>query len=112
MTGRPGSPSLPPDLWTERDLATYIADLARLGGWLRYHTHDSRRSPHGFPDEVLVHPGRGLVLFRELKTANGKLGPEQTRWLDALTAAGANAELWRPNNLDKIENLLLRRTAR
>ena len=99
-------------LWTERDLAAYISDLARLCGFLRYHTHDSRRSPHGFPDEVLVHPGRGLVLFRELKSATGKLRPEQARWLDALAAAGADAGVWRPDDLDEIEGLLVRRAAR
>lgn len=101
------STSLPVDLWTERDLAGYVAQLARLGGWLRYHTFDSRRSAHGFPDEVLVHPGRRLLLFRELKSADGKVRPEQARWLEALTACAADADLWRPCDLDAIEALLV-----
>jgi hypothetical protein len=99
--------NLPPHLWTERDLAAYVAQLARLGGWLRYHTHDSRRSPHGYPDETLVHPGRRLVLFRELKSDDGRVRPEQERWLDALTAAAADAGVWRPRDLDAIETLLV-----
>src|SRR6185437_6320236 len=66
-------------------------------GLLRYHTHDSRRSPAGYPDLTIVGP-RG-VLFRELKTQRGKISAEQQRWLDALTAAGQNAAVWRPASL-------------
>lgn len=100
--------SLPPDDWSERDLAAHVAELARLGGWRRYHTHDSRRSPHGFPDELLVHPRRRLVLFRELKTAAGRVRPEQLEWLQALDAAGADVAVWRPGDLDAIEQQLVR----
>lgn len=99
--------TLPVELWTERDLASYVAQLARLGGWLRYHTYDSRRSTHGFPDEVLAHPQRGLLLFRELKSADGKVRPEQEHWLETLVACAADAAVWRPSDLDAIETLLV-----
>ena len=66
-------------------------------GLLRYHVFDARRSAPGFPDLVIAGP-RG-VLFRELKTQRGKVTPEQQRWLDALTAAGQNAAVWRPASL-------------
>lgn len=49
---------------TEKDWARQIADLAKMLGWLRYHTHRADRSPAGFPDEVLV---RDRVIFMELK---------------------------------------------
>ena len=70
----------------------YMTDL----GLLRYHTHDARRSPEGFPDLVCVGPGG--VLFRELKRQGKDPTPVQQRWLDALDAAGADADTWRPED--------------
>ncbi len=43
--------------------------------------------------------GPGGVLFRELKSAKGVLSPEQKVWLAALTAAGADAGVWKPADL-------------
>jgi VRR-NUC domain len=78
-------------------LDAHVRRLCDDLGLLRYHTHDSRRSPSGFPDLVCVGP-RG-VLFRELKRQQGKVSPEQREWLDALTVAGQNAAVWRPASL-------------
>jgi hypothetical protein len=61
-----------------------------------YHARDSRRSPHGFPDLVVT--GR-RVLFRELKKQDGRLTGAQAAWLADLTAAGADAAVWRPSDL-------------
>lgn len=59
-----------------------VEQLAAFYGWRTYHTHDSRRSAAGFPDLVLV---RGPeLLFAELKTASGRVRPEQEAWIDAL----------------------------
>jgi hypothetical protein len=63
---------------SERDLSGFVADCARLFGWRRYHTWLSRRSPAGFPDEVLVRPPR--LVFAELKSDRGRLTPEQGAW--------------------------------
>lgn len=91
---------------TEAVLQTRVLAHARVLGWLAYHTHDSRRSAPGFPDLVLVHPAQGRVLYRELKTQRGRLRPEQRQWLDALTAAGGDAAVWRPIDLltDRIQH--------
>jgi hypothetical protein len=78
-------------------LDAHVRRLCDGLGLLRYHTHDSRRSPSGFPDLVCVGP-RG-VLYRELKRQRGKVSAEQQQWLDALTAAGQNAAVWRPASL-------------
>ena len=78
-------------------LDAHVRRLCDGLGLLRYHTHDSRRSPSGFPDLVCVGP-RG-VLFRELKTQRGKVSAEQQEWLDALAAAGQNAGVWHPASL-------------
>ena len=39
---------------TETQLQSAIIELARLTGWLVYHTHDSRHSAKGFPDLCMV----------------------------------------------------------
>ena len=80
---------------TEAELLICVREAAGVYGIRCYHTHDSRRSEPGFPDVVLVGAG---VLFRELKTRNGKLSLEQRQWLRALQAAGQDAEVWRPGD--------------
>jgi hypothetical protein len=83
---------------TERQLQAAVVELARMLGWLVYHTYDSRRSLEGFPDLVMAHPRSGALLFAELKTARGKATPEQLEWLRVLALRGA-AFLWRPADL-------------
>lgn len=79
---------------TEEQLQRAIIDLARYLGLEAYHTYDSRRSERGFPDLVLVGP-RGIV-FAELKTMIGSMRPDQTRWRNAIVAAGGEFHVWRP----------------
>lgn len=79
-----------------------VIQLATLTGWLHYHTHDARRSAKGFPDLVLVRQQPGgppRVLFAELKSAAGRVRPEQRRWADVL---GPLHRLWRPADWDSI----------
>src|SRR5258708_35137386 len=82
---------------TETELDRNIRRLCRDLGLRCYHTHDSRRSPAGFPDLVIVGPNG--VIYAELKTTTGKLRPEQTGWRDDLIAAGQTWHLWRPDGL-------------
>ncbi len=82
------------ELMTERQLLDAVRDACRWSALLCYHPFDSRRSAPGYPDLTVVGP-RG-VLFRELKSDRGRLTPEQRTWLDRLTAAGADAAVWRP----------------
>ncbi|MEW6583441.1 MAG: VRR-NUC domain-containing protein, partial [Actinomycetota bacterium] len=46
-----------------------VVDLARLRGWLVYHTFDSRHSAAGFPDLILARGDR--LVAAELKTQRG-----------------------------------------
>lgn len=80
-----------------------VMQLARVLGWWVYHPYDSRRSKSGWPDLVLVHRAHG-VLYRELKTEVGRVSPEQREVIALLTAAGANAAVWRPR--DKTSGLI------
>jgi hypothetical protein len=82
---------------SEADLLQAVRDLCGYMGLSVYHTHDSRRSEPGFPDIVAAGPG-GLLL-RELKADKGKVSPEQHRWLSVLRSAGADAGVWRPEQL-------------
>jgi hypothetical protein len=85
-------------LMSEADLQANVVELVgRLGG-MTYHTHDSRRSAAGFPDLVIVFPRTGWLGFAELKSATGKVSPDQRRWLHALLDTPAEVHLWRPAN--------------
>ena len=82
--------------WSERQLQDHIVGTARALGWMVYHTHDSRRSEPGYPDLHLVHPVRGLSLFRELKSTKGRISPAQKEWAHALRVAGFDFAFWYP----------------
>jgi hypothetical protein len=84
---------------TEAQLLQAVRDLARLRGWLTYHTHRSDRSEPGFPDLILVHPRTGQFLAVELKSDIGRLTAAQVQWLTALRLAGFGVRVWRPADL-------------
>ena len=88
---------------SERQWQQQVLELAALYRWTWYHTHDSRRSPAGFPDLVLV---RDRVLFVELKTDRGRLTTEQLRWQNELYHAGAEVFVWRPGDLVLVKRVL------
>jgi hypothetical protein len=104
---------LPPE--SEESFRYRVLEFARLMGWgppPPYYTHDSRRSPPGFPDLVLVRPPR--VIFAELKTdiAPKELPFAQRLWMHALLRCpGVEWYLWRPRNWQEIERILARRPA-
>ena len=95
---------------SEKQFQAQVLQLAKLSGWLTYHTHDSRRSQAGFPDLVLVRPP--AILFAELKSETGRVRPEQAAWLEALGGCRTvGARLWRPGDWPEIEETLNRRGA-
>lgn len=84
-----------------------VLQLAKLCGWLAYHTHDSRRSEAGFPDLVLVRGG--TLLYRELKRNTTYPTPAQREWISRLKEAGADVAVWRPRDWEIIVSTLKRR---
>lgn len=79
---------------TEADLQGAITDLCTWLGIKWYHVTDSRKDPSGWPDLVLS--GRHGTIFRELKSATGRMRPEQKAWLFRLDESGQDAAVWRP----------------
>jgi hypothetical protein len=91
---------------SEKAWQAQVVELARMLGWLVYHTFNSRRSQAGFPDLTLV---RERVVFVELKAERGKPTAEQAHWLEALEAADAEVYLWKPSSLEEVGRVLSRR---
>ena len=93
---------------TEKAFQSDVMRVAKMLGWLCYHTYDSRRSASGFPDLVLV---RERVLFRELKVGKNKLRPTQELWRDSIMDAGGDWAEWRETDMDDIVADLSRRSS-
>lgn len=74
----------------------HVRKLIRDLGLLGYHTKDSRGSREGYPDWTIV---GHRVLFRELKREGKDATAAQAVWLAKLTAAGEDADVWRPSDL-------------
>ncbi len=84
---------------TEKHFLEAVVDLARRLSWDHvYHTHDSRHSPAGFPDLILLRDDR--VVVAELKVGKNQPSAEQAQWLEAFAEAGAEAFLWRDTDED------------
>lgn len=80
----------------EADFQRRITDYCDLLGLKWHHETDSRKSPAGFPDLVIL--GDGGVIFAELKADRGRVTPAQNDWLMRLSTAGAESYLWRPKD--------------
>jgi hypothetical protein len=88
----------------ETSFQASVIDLARLLGWTVFYVTDSRGSPPGWPDLTLCRGG--VLIFRELKSENGRLSIEQQEWADQLLAAGVDWQVWRPADWPQIEATL------
>lgn len=100
--------------WPEKTFQAEVLKRARELGWTHaYHTFFSNRSETGFPDLMLVRPSTSQIVFAELKSMRGRLGPKQQDWLDALRTAQGDGTVrvfeWRPCcwNTGEIERALL-----
>lgn len=90
---------------TEKQLQDQVIQLAKMHGWMIYHTYDSRRSEPGYPDLTMVKDGR--IIFAELKNAKGRVSKAQEVWLAALgKCEGTETYLWRPGDWDQIADKL------
>jgi hypothetical protein len=94
---------------SEAQLQNQVIRLAETFGWSWYHTHDSRRSPAGFPDLVLARDG--WLIFAELKRQGQSPTKKQQEWLSALGAVNrrtgwVTVAVWHPQDLPRIQTML------
>jgi hypothetical protein len=91
------APPAPPAI-TEAAFQAAVIRVAKSHAWTVYHTHDSRRSPSGFPDLVCVRDH--VCLAWELKSADGIVTLRQAHWLRLLSAVTqVEAGVYRPEEM-------------
>lgn len=101
---------------SEASFTRAVLAYAHLHGWRCAHFRPARTERGwrtavsgdgvGFPDLIMVHPGRGRVVAAELKVGANKPTPSQRDWLSAFGAAGVSAYLWTPADWASIESVL------
>ena len=96
---------------SEAQFQARIVQYAQLKGFLVYHTHNSKHSPEGFPDLVMVRPSKpdrpARLVIAELKSEKGRLRPMQKLWLEYLRECeGVETFLWRPSQWESIMEVL------
>jgi hypothetical protein len=96
----------PTDTISERRWQEQVLAWADRGGWLAYHTFDSRRSAPGFPDLVLLR--RDWLRLPELKANHGHLSARQEVWQTGI-AQVRNIEggVWYPRDYQLVRDILL-----
>jgi len=110
---------LPATQMTEAELSDCVVELAHLFGWRVAHfrpamTKHGWRTPvaadgAGFPDLIMA---RDRLVAVELKAERGRTSPDQQDWLAALSNAGVECHVWRPEQwLSGEIEAILRKTA-
>lgn len=102
---------------SEKDFQRKILELAKTFGWKVAHFRAAQNARGiwmtpvgadgaGWPDLILVHPMRNIIVARELKKQKGRVDPDQERWGAWLTAVGVDWKIWRPSDWDEIVGFL------
>jgi hypothetical protein len=98
-------PAIPLEDVLEKDWQRDVLTLAKQLGWRVYHTFNSQRSAHGFPDAVMTRRN-DRTIYVEFKRERGKLTDEQKSWIADLITAGQEAYVARPRDLDILGRIL------
>jgi hypothetical protein len=95
---------------TEAQFTDTLIEMAMLRRWRVFHARPARTAQgwrtatqghKGWPDLALARGG--VFLGAELKTERGKPSDDQLSWLSEL---GDHGRLWRPRDIDEIEETL------
>lgn len=98
---------------SESEFQIAVIDLAHTFGWVCAHFRaaQNRRGVWmtpvaadgaGWPDLALFHEGQSRVLYRELKSATGKLSAAQQEWGRVMLGCGQDWCVWRPADMSEI----------
>lgn len=75
---------------------------AERAGWLVYFTWNSKHSPEGFPDLVMLRPPRLIIAELKTQTAPAPKG-RQLQWLETLGQVPCvEVHVWRPLDEEQI----------
>lgn len=98
---------------TEAQWQATVVELAQLHGWSVVHHRPARTDQGwrtavsydgaGWPDLILL---RDRLVVAELKSARGRLTPDQQAWIALLTDAGVETYVWRPDQFDDVAKVL------
>lgn len=106
---------------TEADFATWFEDLLHRFNWTLAHFRPAKTEKGwrtavscdgaGFPDYICISPvtpdGTRRLLVVELKSATGKVSPEQQAWLEMFAQVeSAEVYIWRPAYREEIEQTI------
>ena len=90
---------------SEKSWQGQVIKLAKtLGYEFIYFTWNSKHSPRGFPDLIILREGRMIVA--ELKREDGNLTPEQYFWLLEFMKVTDDAYLWKPSDWEGVKSVL------
>jgi hypothetical protein len=97
---------------TESEWQEQVIELAHALGWRVAHFRPARtahgwRTPvagdgAGFPDLLLLRGFRIIAAELKREGKRGTVTAEQQAWLDAFGAAGIEAHVWTPGQIDEI----------
>jgi len=98
----------------ERIFTAQIIQLCKAFGWRVAHFRPgmtkrgrwktAMSGDIGFPDLVMARPPR--LIFAELKSAKGRISPEQAIWLEYVGRCNVEKYEWRPAMINEIERIL------
>ena len=94
---------------SEKAFESQVKELAKLFGYVYYHTWRSFHSPSGFPDCVLVRlEPEPRLIFLELKSETGQPTIDQWIWLYILQQLPKPVEayLWKPSEFEELAEIL------
>ena len=102
---------------TEKEFQASVIEIAHTFGWkiAHFRTAMNKRGAYmtpvaadgkGYPDLHLLHPERGVQMYRELKTDVGRLTSEQREWGAWLTVCGSDWAVWRPKDMTELARVL------
>jgi len=101
---------------SEAAFADVVENLLTLHGWRWIHYEPAirqsglwatpLRGARGFPDYFAIRDGR--IIIAEIKRENGRLSRAQTEWIAELERSSVEVYVWRPSDVETINETLRR----